>query len=452
MHGDTDEAKEVQEKVKRTWQDKYGTDHPMKSQEIIDKVKETKKELYGDPGFVNREKAKETYFNKTGYEMPFQNPEVINKIQETKQEKYGSFLVDNMFEKCIENYGGIGFASEELAEKIRATMSKRYGTNNYILSDDCKQRMMDKYGVPYYCMSSEHNVSSISKINLAFMDLLKENGIGYEPEFTIDRKRYDIKIKDSNVLIEIDPSYTHNSTKVAYLGGKPKEPINFNYHYEKSKLAEENGYQCIHVFDWDNWGKIINLLKQDKEIVYARNLEIKEVSKEDCDKFLNTNHLQGTCQGQLVRHGLFDKDNNLIQIMTFGKPRYNKNCDWELLRLCSIKKIVGGSEKLFKYFIKEYEPKSIVSYCDKSKFTGNIYGKLGFKLKDKGSPRCHWFNIKVNDHITDNLLRQRGFDQLFGTNFGKGTDNKELMRQNNYVEIYDCGQATWIWRKENLNV
>ena len=27
--------------------------------------------------------------------------------------------------------------------------------------------------------------------------------------------------------------------------------------------------------------------------------------------------------------------------------------------------------------------------------------------------------------IIDNLLRQRGFDQLFGTNYGKGTSNEK---------------------------
>lgn len=56
----------------------------------------------------------------------------------------------------------------------------------------------------------------------------------------------------------------------------------------------------------------------------------------------------------------------------------------------------------------------------------------------------HWYNIKTNVHITDNLLRQRGFDQLHGTNYGKGTSNEELMLEHDYVEVYDAGQSTYI--------
>ena len=47
-------------------------------------------------------------------------------------------------------------------------------------------------------------------------------------------------------------------------------------------------------------------------------------------------------------------------------------------------------------------------------------------------------------HITDGLLRQRGFDQLFGTHYGKGTSNEQLMLDNGFVEIYDCGQQAYV--------
>ena len=53
-------------------------------------------------------------------------------------------------------------------------------------------------------------------------------------------------------------------------------------------------------------------------------------------------------------------------------------------------------------------------------------------------------NIKTKQHITDNLLRAHGFDQLFNTNFGKGTSNDELMLQAGFVTVYDCGQATYV--------
>lgn len=135
----------------------------------------------------------------------------------------------------------------------------------------------------------------------------------------------------------------------------------------------------------------------------------------------------------------------LVEVITFGKPRYNKRYEWELLRLC-IKpgyRIAGGSEKLFNYFIKQNNPTSIISYCDLSKFVGNVYNRLGFKLLYKTKPNKHW--SKGTKHITNNLLLQRGYDQLFNTNYGKGTSNEELMISSGWVEVYDCGQGVYTY-------
>ena len=107
---------------------------------------------------------------------------------------------------------------------------------------------------------------------------------------------------------------------------------------------------------------------------------------------------------------------------------------------------------MFSYFLSKYAPKSIISYCDNSKFVGNIYETLEFNLLSYGKPSKHWYNPKTQLHITDNLLRQRGYDQLFKTNYGKGSSNEELMIMNGFVEIYDCGQSTYIYRNSGNSV
>ena len=78
-----------------------------------------------------------------------------------------------------------------------------------------------------------------------------------------------------------------------------------------------------------------------------------------------------------------------------------------------------------------------------------VYEKLGFELKEQTAPTKHWYHPKTKKHITDNLLRQRGFDQLHKTNFGKGTSNEELMKEHGYVEIYDCGQLVFVKEFKN---
>ena len=119
-----------------------------------------------------------------------------------------------------------------------------------------------------------------------------------------------------------------------------------------------------------------------------------------------------------------------------------------ILRLKYLQKISSNHAQSipFIYFIRNYNPKSIISYCDYSKFSGDVYNRLGFKKMKNSTPSKHWYNGK--QHITDNLLRQRGYDQLFNTHYGKGTSNEQLMLENGFVEIYDCGQMTFIWSSD----
>lgn len=304
--------------------------------------------------------------------------------------------------------------------------------------EKARQTCLERYGVEWACQRPEARLKGQnSAANLEFEALLIENKIEYEREFPIGSYSYDFKI--GKYLIEIDPYATHNST----WGIRDNPPKSANYHRQKSDIAQEKGYFCVHKFDWDSSQKIVNRLLQ-KQRIGARSCQVKEVTKDVAKEFIDNHHLQGYAKDD-VRLGLYHED-TLVSIMTFGKPRYNKKYEYELIRYCTAQTVAGGSEKLFAHFIKAYKPTSIISYCDKSKFTGNTYIKLGFKCIRAGQPAKHWYNPKTQQHITDNLLRQRGFDQLFKTNYGKGTSNEALMLEAGFVEIYDCGQATYVWQ------
>jgi hypothetical protein len=99
------------------------------------------------------------------------------------------------------------------------------------------------------------------------------------------------------------------------------------------------------------------------------------------DSFLEENHLQGK-DISAIRIGLYNKINNkLYSIVTFTKSRFDKNYEYELGRYCTLKDhtIVGGFNKLLKYFIINYNPKNILTYSDADYNTGDIYLKNGFK-------------------------------------------------------------------------
>lgn len=375
--------KELQNQKKITCEKHYEGGY--KSKVILDKLRKTKLERYGDPKYTNPEKRKKTFLEHYGVDHPSKSKEIMEKKRQTNLKHFGK-------------------------EWSCQLVSARNYTNN-------------------------------SSPNRKFEQLLKDNDISYEREFTIDHYSYDFKVGD--ILIEIDPIGTHNGD-FGIFGSQPRPK---NYHIDKTKKAVNNNFRCIHVWDWDNIDKIINILKSKKRL-YARNCNIKLIGDRTViNTFLDKYHLQGSCRSQIVCLGLYD-GNNLVEVMTFGKPRYNKRVEYELLRLCTNTDyiVVGGAEKLFKYFVTNFSPKNIVSYCDMSKFTGKIYTDLGFDVYRLATPSKHWYKDPI--HVTDNLLRQRGFDQLFKTNYGKGISNEQLMYDHKFLTLWDCGQNTYIWTKK----
>ena len=448
---------EIREKKKATNLEKYGVEWAAQTSEVKEKSKQTCLEKYGvengNQAKEVREKTKQYFIDKYGVENYSQTAECKEKVAITwknkSEEDIGKILTKRK-NTNLEKYGAeYPQTTTEIKEKIRRTNLERYGKPSGFNYEKIKQTNLEKYGVAYTCLlpQCQNKGGMISKINLRFKAKLDELGIKNELEFRLENKSYDIKC--DNVLIEINPTFTHNSSKVEWKGKFKIEPKEEGYHQEKTIVANKNGYRCIHIWDWDDEDKLLEMLKE-KKTLYARNLIIGKVSKKDTTSFLEKYHLQNSCNGQEIRLGLY-KNSELIEIMTFGKPRYNKHYEWELLRLCtkSEYKVVGGAEKLFKYFIKQYNPKSIISYCDNSKFSGNVYLKLGMKLKTFGQPSKHWFNIFTFRHITDNLLRQRGYSQLHkDTIHQKGENNELLMLENGYLEMYDCGQSTYTWKNK----
>lgn len=466
------QVKEVVEKIQNTNLERYGVKNASSAPEVKEKRKKTMNERYGVdyvsqvPKFIKKahEIAKATNLKRYGAEHPMQTEEIKENMRKTNTERYGNEYTINTPEFTkkakrtnLERYGyENAYKNKDIQEKARQTNLKRYGheyaSQSTEIMEKIKQVNMEKYGVEFFCQHEKCSAANgfrISKINKEFHELLSQNGIENELEFIVGNLGYDLKVGDT--LIEIDPYFTHNSTVGPYFGGKQRESISEDYHLNKTNTAKEHDFNCIHIFDWDEWGKVIYLL-QPKSKVYARECEVREMGNREAREFLNTYHLQSSTKQVQYAYGLY-YNKELVEVMTFGKPRYNKNYEYELLRLCSTPRfnIIGGASKLLKCFETKVKPKSIISYCDLSKFNGNVYEKLGFTLKERTKPAKHWYNPKTKKHITDNLLRQRGFDQLHKTSFGRGTSNEQLMLEHGYVEIFDCGQLVFTKQFPNSN-
>jgi len=136
--------------------------------------------------------------------------------------------------------------------------------------------------------------------------------------------------------------------------------------------------------------------------------------------------------------------------MTFGILRIalgnkKKSNIWEMYRFCSNNgiSITGGASKLFKYFIKNYSPESIISYADKRWSIGNLYIKMGFNKVSESFPnyfyvqnyykRYHRFNFRKNV-----LVKKL---KIFDPNLSEW----ENMKNNGWDRIWDCGTIKFEW-------
>lgn len=421
-------------------------------------------ERYGKPFAQQvdsiREKSIQTNLEKLGVAHPAMSEDILARMRKTCQDRYGvdtPFQMKDFQEKatktCRDRYN-VDYTSQipGRTEKMQKTNLERYGGLAPMCNADIQKRfsdrMMKEYGVPYYCMTEEcrhAQKSTISSLNRKFSELLLKSGISNGFEFSIDKYSYDIVIPDKKILIEIDPTCTHNIVNTPWSNHTDIVPA---YHRNKTECANNSGYHCIHVFDWDDWNKVVDIVKT-RDRLFARKCAVNVIKQSEACEFEDLYHLQGRCRGQTVCYGLYH-DNELVQVMTFGKPRYNKNYEWELLRLCTHSKytVVGGASKLFKRFISEHFPSSIISYCDAAKFSGDVYQNIGMTYSHSTSPNKYWSDGSKK-YVTNNLLLQRGYDQIFGTNFGKGTSNEELMISHGWLPIYDCGQRVYKWSREN---
>lgn len=351
---------------------------------------------------------------------------------------------ENQRKKFTDKYGVSNpMYIQEFVNRISETMKKTYGQKCAMDVPEFRKKYeetcLSKFGTSYYVNSKEFVAKSACKsvVNSKFKSFMHEQGIELEEEKERDNKRFDFQVCGTNIYIEIDPTYTHNVAGNHF----DKKGQSENFQIIKTLIAEKYGYRCIHVFDWDNWFDIADLLKPTSKI-YARNCIVKVIEDNSYNEFIDSNHLQKNCKGTKIALGLYYND-ELVQVMTFGKPRYNKNYIWELLRLCTKKglTVTGGASKLFKYATSVLRLDSIISYCDRSKFTGCVYEQMGMTKLRESDPQEVW--SKGSDKITGSFLRQRGYDQIFNTNYGKGTSNEKLMLENGWYPIYDCGQLVF---------
>lgn len=400
---------EITKKRNKTMINRYGVLYPMQSEELRTKIQNTNIEKYGCKNPAQNDEIKKKISQRNS------SPEVLDKYLKTALDHYGvprpsmcEEVKMKMISTCQEKYG-VDWASQstEIKEKTRETVNTKYGVDSSFQIESNMSKISDHY---------------ISNINREVAKKLLEKGIETEFEFYVEGKSYDLHMRKTNIFLEIDPSYTHNCIGNHY--GMVRDQF---YHLERTKWAEQHGFRCIHIFDWDDLDKILNIFTP-KEIIYARKCEIKEISKDQAYEFEELYDIKGKGKNQEIYIGLF-YENELIEVITFGTPKQPEKYQWELMTVCSKwnVRILGGASKLFQYFIKNYNPESIITYCDISKFTGDVFEKLGMNFTETIPPQKIW--SYRNKYICDDE-----------------SVNEQSMLDEGWLPVYDCGQKVFTWK------
>lgn len=467
-----EEKQKTKNKIQKTMLERYGVTHNWQKLDIREKVKENSLKKYG-----------------------VENPMCSIKSKETKIERYGDENYNNR-EKYKQTYSNFSDEKKlEIRKKTEQTCLNKYGVKHHMLNHEVKNNLQNKFLEKYnvacpFLINPNRNI--ISKNNLIFKEeLFKKFNINFNMEININKHSYDFGYK--NLLIELNPTVTHNSNiSFAHLTGActdenclKHKPISKTYHYEKWKLAKENDYELISIFDWYNIDKILSLIKAKLNLndnkLGARQTTVKLISKQESKKFLEDNHILGYDRSSDIIYGLYFND-LLVSVMSFGRPRYNKDYDWELLRFANLSNytINGAASKLWKQFIKEYQPENVITYTNNDFGNGGVYEKLGFKFQKVINSSPVWNIPYKNVFIKHSSLIRQGADRLLknkinnyfpvGLNYddfikrgGKeeyykeysmlpdDTDwwpgNIDIMRHYGFVEVYSTGTSIYVYSK-----
>lgn len=445
-------------KAKTTHQQKYGVNHFSQTSEFAEKCKTTSLAKFGVDHYSktaeHKQRTTQTNISKFGVPFPAANNEIKKKTKDYFVQKFG---VDNPM-KC-----------DKIKEKLLATNYSLYGVENPaqkhytpntldllnnadLFKELCQSipihSIAQQYNIsvtPLYNLVKKHNIvlpkfkySQFENEVFDFIVSIYNGKIERSNRSLLKNLELDIVLEDLKLAVECNGTYWHSE-----LNNRDK-----NYHLNKTKLLKDLEYNLIHIWE-HNWyqkqeivkSMILNKLKLSKRI-YARQCQIKQIPNRDACIFLDQHHIQGSGISTSTNFGLF-KENELVAVMTFCKNRFSKNHEWELLRFANkiYCNVVGGASKLLSAFNKQYNNPSIISYCDLSHSTGNMYEKLGFEFLHNSRPNYFYTRDYCTMH-SRNQFQKHKLNKLLDK-FDPLLSEWDNMKANGYDRIWDCGNAVY---------
>lgn len=436
---------------------RYGTSNPAKNNDIKEKIKNTNIEKYGVENFSltdefkndiktkwqenkqewleKRKSNKEKY----GYVFPFEDEKILKKSKDTFYNRYGKISplqVEEFLEKAknknIKNYGVSVYNQKDISHIFLQNRNNKSFFEK-LLKEKSLKEISNEFNISYSLLCKELNklgfdIKKYTNNEIEIYNYLREI-LGNDVEIIkrnrdMISKELDLYIPEYHVAIEHNGMYWHSDIK------KDKY-----YHLNKTNECINKGIHLIHIFEneWDEKKDIVKSILSStfgkNKKIYARNCIVRKLSNTEEEIFLNENHISGYYPSTIC-YGLFH-ENDLVQVMSFGNPRFGENFEYELLRISSklFTTVIGGIEKLFKDFLSECDANSVISRCDSRYFKGDLYESIGFVYSHNSCPDYYFVN---------------SYGKMYRKDQFQNIDHKNMI-YNGYYRIWDCGNKVYYY-------
>jgi len=328
----------------------------------------------------------------------------------------------------------LNFIENDILNIIK--MADYFNCNKYTCLKHCR-----KLNIPFLNSTQ----SSQEKEIVAYIKSIYDGEIITSDRSVLSPLELDIYLPEHNVAFEFNGLYWHSYGANNVNDKQYDLRYMKNRHRIKTQKCKEQGIQLFHIFEneWetkkDIWkSQISNAIKVNTRSIGARKCKIMNLTSSEVNTFLEENHLQGRCVSKINLALIYEE--SIVSIMTFGKSRYDKNIDYELLRFCSSKytQVPGAASRLLKHFEKVYDPKGLVSYANARWSNGHLYRTIGFTYDGYSNP--NYFYFKPPSHVLYSRVKFQKHKlekQLF--KFDPELTEMQNMVIDGYRAIYDSG-------------
>lgn len=372
-----------------------------------------------------------------------------NKVVRSRHTLLYGVVNEHKCSNCV----GLGFIGDFVSKRFGKLVVTDYDSNHHAWKCRC-----DCGNTRLVSSGDLKRTNSCGCVNVAVSGSQAENDIRgliginnvVKDRTILDGKEIDLYYPDYHIGIEYNGSVFH-ATKNCVGTNKPK-----NYHRDKFLLAKSKGVHLISIFDVDwvsNKDKLSKYLLSlfNKPIrLFARECVVALIDKQIANEFYDKYHLQCGSKFNTINYGLYRND-ELISVMSFGKPRMRKFVDghYELHRYC-VKDgytVVGGANKLLSKFEADYKPINILSYSNNDWFLGSIYERLGFECIGQSNPRYYW--LYNNNELTRESCRIDKLKVKYPDKYKEAIDNNAsniedfIMCKLGAFKVYRSGNTIW---------